>query len=539
MKKIYVIVIALALNLSNAFAQDKNYVTGEILVQLQEEQSATALLNNFTSREFSLSVPERVSKSLNIWKFNYSPANADIEKVLNFVFETTGVVAVQKNHILENRATPNDSKYSSQWQYEQRNDIDLDAPEAWEITTGGKTANGDEIVVAVIDDGCNLNHEDLVDNLWTNKHEIPNNNKDDDGNGFVDDVRGWNSGNKNDRITGGGHGTPVAGIVGAKGNNNKGVAGVNWNVKLMIIQGGGQEKAAIAAYDYALQNRKLYNETNGEKGAFVVATNASWGIDGGKAKDAPLWCAFYDELGEAGILNAAATTNRNYNVEVKGDLPTQCTSDYLIAVTNVQKNDEKRPSAGYGKTSIDLGAFGTDTYTVTRTSYGGFGGTSAATPHVAGTIALLYSVPSKGFADLAKKDPAKAALKAKAYIMDNADPNKSLQGITVTGGRLNMHKSLKGLLSDSTLSIDEVNSAYDATTTIYPNPTSNTLNFKTTSNSVITKVIVYATDGKLVKTVDNTTVNKINVSDIENGTYIIRYKKSDSNLLYHKLFRKK
>src|SRR5690606_27888318 len=143
--------------------------------------------------------------------------------------------------------------------------------------------DGDTIVVAIIDDGINPNHPDIQGNLWNNRHEIAGNGIDDDLNGYVDDVLGWNtySTPMNDNITGGswggGHGTPVAGIVGAKGDNNVGVAGVNWNVKLMIIVGGGDQADALTAYGYVLASRKQYNETNGEKGAFIVSTNASWG----------------------------------------------------------------------------------------------------------------------------------------------------------------------------------------------------------------------------------------------------------------------
>lgn len=539
MKKLYSLIIILCLSFNNNYAQNQEYVTGEILVKLAENETAAGLLNNFTGSKFTLLKPELVSKYLNIWKFSYAPESADIQEVLDFVFDNNSVLIAQKNHILTNRATPNDSRYSSQWQYKQSNNADIDAPEAWEITTGGKTATGQEIVVAIIDDGCNLKHEDLVDNLWTNKNEIPNNNKDDDGNGFVDDVNGWNPRNKNDNITGGGHGTPVTGIIGAKGNNKKGVAGVNWNVKLMVIQGGGREREAIAAYDYALQNRKLYNETNGEKGAFVVSTNASWGIDGGKAKDAPLWCEFYDKLGEVGILNAGATANKNTNVDTGGDLPTQCPSDYLISVTNLGKSDKKETRAGYGVKSIDLGAYGQGTYTVTKTSYGGFGGTSAATPHVAGTIGLLYSAPSKGFAEYAIKYPAKAALKVKGYIMKGVVPNSSLARITVTGGRLNINNSLKLLLEDEDLSIDDIDSSYDASLVIYPNPTSNVLNFETKSNTSVTKAMIYSMDGKLVKAFDGSNFKNIDISDISSGNYILRYQLSDRQMLSHKLISKK
>jgi subtilisin family serine protease len=305
-------------------------------------------------------------------------------------------------------------------------------------------------VVCVIDDGIQSTHPDIAPNLWVNEAEIPNNGIDDDDNGFVDDYRGWDTGANTDAVyDGGGHGTPVAGIVGAKGNNGIGVSGVNWDVKLMIVQGGtGVESEVLEAYSYPLTMRLMYNESNGEEGAFVVSTNASWGVDFGQPADAPLWCAFYDELGEAGILSCGATINGNQNVDVVGDLPTACPSEYLISVTNMNRNDIKVTGAGYGLETIDLGAFGQDTWTTNGFGgYSGFGGTSGATPHVSGIIALMYSLPCPELMSLAQADPAAAAALVRDAIFEGVDPNESLEGITTTGGRLNAFNTAQLLLS--------------------------------------------------------------------------------------------
>ena len=147
----------------------------------------------------------------------------------------------------------------------------------------GTTPAGDRIVVAVLEGGgSNYNHVDLIDNHWTNDAEVPGNGIDDDGNGFVDDYNGWNSGSNNDAIGAGGHGTSVSGMIGAVGNNGNGGAGVNWDVEIMQVDMGGglTESNVIVAYNYPYTMRDLYNNTNGASGAFVVATNASWGIDG-------------------------------------------------------------------------------------------------------------------------------------------------------------------------------------------------------------------------------------------------------------------
>ena len=180
----------------------------------------------------------------------------------------------------------------------------------------------------------------------------------------------------------------------------------------------------------------------------MVATNASWGTDGGQPEDSPLWCAMYDTLGAHGILSAGATSNSNVDVDIIGDLPTACSSDYLLTVTNLNQSDVKVFQAGYGLETIDLGAYGENTWTVaTPNGYEGFGGTSGATPHVTGAIALLYSAPCASLASLAQTDPAAAARRVRDAILNGVTPNASLDGITVTGGRLNVNNALLELMT--------------------------------------------------------------------------------------------
>lgn len=461
---------------SKAQSKEPVFVQGELLVRLMEDRTPQALqadLGRIDGMSTQLKATTQLSRYMNIWLLKFDENIISEKRMLQEVWLHSDVQTVQYNHLLSPRIVPNDPNFSSQWQYVNNGgnggvvDADIDADSAWNITTGGLTPMGDTIVVCIIDDGIDLNHPDFGNNIWVNHNEIPNNNIDDDGNGYVDDYQGWDADNGGDNITGGGHGTPVAGIVGAKGNNGIGVTGVNWDVKLMIVQGGGNEAQAIAAYSYALENRRLYNQTNGQKGAFVVSTNASWGIDYGQPSQAPLWCAMYDTLGAYGILSAGATINGNENVDQVGDLPTACPSDFLIAVTNTRRNDNKETQAGYGSVTIDLGAPGSGTYTPQRGGgYGGFGGTSGATPHVAGTIAMLYSAPCSSFAVLSKQNPKVAAALAKQYILDGIDPNASLSGITVTGGRLNLHKALLEAINDCSS-----NSCYKA---FFPDVTSRT-----------------------------------------------------------------
>jgi subtilisin family serine protease len=460
--------------LFTTFSFSQEYVKNEFLVQLNEGQTHQNLIQSlqpFTVKG-GVFLKQSVSKPFNIYLFGIQESSSLTEMDYISIIKRNNLAnQAQVNHIIENRATvPNDIFYNQQWQYNNTGQsggtpgADINIEEAWDETTGGLTNLGDTIVVCVIDGGFDYNHSDLAPNMWYNYEEIPSNGIDDDNNGYVDDFRGWNAYNNTDNIfPNNWHGTPVAGIIGANGNDSNGVAGVNWKVKIMGVSGGGNEAQALAAYTYPYIARKKYNESNGTSGAFVVATNASWGVNYGQAANAPLWCNFYDSLGAVGILNAGATANLDVNVDIDGDLPTQCNSDYLISVTNMNHFDNKVTSAGYGTTTIDLGAFGAGTYTTDpNNSYGGFGGTSGATPHVAGTIALLYSANCSSLSSLAKSNPSMAALKIKDYILNGVDNNSSLQGITTTGGRLNVGNSMNLLIEDCSSCISYIQPNIDS-----------------------------------------------------------------------------
>ncbi len=461
MKKAILLSFLLLFATTALLAQRLDHVQGDILVRLDKQVKPSEWISQWQRFEGAPTLARLdrlVSKPMNIWLMTFDYNTINERRLLDALRRRPEVVTAQFNHLVNMRSTvPDDPGFNSQWQYINTGQTgglvgaDIDADLAWDISTGGLTASGDTIVVAILDDGIDLNHTDFQDNRWFNYAEIPGNGLDDDNNGYIDDYRGWNILSDTDNITGGSHGTPVAGIIGAKGNNGIGVAGVNWNVKLMIVKNNfnSNEALVLEAYTYPLVQRMRYNASNGQEGAFVVATNASWGTDFGQPEDAPLWCAFYDTLGVNGILNCGATANSNINVDLQGDLPTACPSDYLISVTNMNHNDNKVTQAGYGANTIDLGAFGANTWTTAQNNnYAGFGGTSAATPHVSGTVGLLYSAPCPAFMALAKSDPGAASLLVKQAILEGTDFNQSLQGITVTGGRLNVYKSLLKLLEN-------------------------------------------------------------------------------------------
>ena len=304
---------------------------------------------------------ERVLSSLSfIYLFTFNENHPEQDLLVKNISADSKVEAIQFNHYIEDRETiPNDPSLSTQWHHIQSSDHDIDSDVAWDITTGGYTSSGDRIVVCVIEgSGANYSHQDLISNHWTNEYEIEGNGIDDDENGYIDDVNGWNTTMENDGIATGGHGTAVSGMIGATGDNGIGGVGVNWNVDIMQVQMGGlSESNVIEAYSYPHKMRDMYNSSAGLQGAFVVATNASWGIDLANPANFPVWCAYYDDLGAVGILNCGATANQAYNIDTEGDMPTGCSSDYMVSVTATNNNDVRTFSA-YGQTTIDLGAPG-------------------------------------------------------------------------------------------------------------------------------------------------------------------------------------
>ena len=424
---------------------------GQLLVQpksANSDQWMPGLLSGFSMA--GLSVEKQLSRGLNIWLLNFNEAEADADNLLENLKQHPSVSLVQFNHkVQEREIVPDDPSFTNEWGLKNTGQMngtpgaDIKATYAWDITTSGLTLHGDTIVVAMVDGGVDLGHSDL--NLWKNRLEIPNNGIDDDNNGYTDDYDGWNAYMNSGNMQQSDHGTHVAGIAAAMGNNGIGVTGVAYNTQLMPVAGSGTNEAiAVIAYDYVFEMRKQYNETNGASGAFVVVTNSSFGIDGGNPANFPLWGAIYDSLGAVGILNVASTANRGWDVDINGDIPTAMTNESVVAVTNTTNTDIRNSQAAWGRNSIDLGAPGTSIYSSRQgDTYGYKSGTSMSSPFVSGSIALMYAAADEAALQLYDTNPALLASKFKRYLIASVDTLASLDGQTVSGGRLNLLNTLQ------------------------------------------------------------------------------------------------
>jgi subtilisin family serine protease len=307
------------------------------------------------------------------------------------------------------------------------NQYGIGATAAW---NANKTNCGG-VYIGIIDEGYMYTHEDLAANAGVNPGEIAGNGIDDDGNGLVDDVYGWDfAGNNNSVFDGVGddHGTHVAGTIAGVGGNGKGVAGVCWSAKLLSAKflgsTGGTTANAIKAVDY-------FTDLKTRQGLNLPATNNSWG-GGGFSQ------ALQDAIqraGDADILFVAAAGNSTLNCESSACYPAEYPNANVIAVASITSTGAISSFSNYGSTTIDIGAPGSGIWsTVPKSSkgkvisgYASYNGTSMATPHVTGAAALYKAL-----------NPSATAAQIKAGILNSATPTSSLSGKTVTGGRLNV-----------------------------------------------------------------------------------------------------
>jgi len=462
-----------------------------------------------------------IFEELNLYSVEISNSKKEI---LNRISNSEIVEYIVPDQKVEYRAVPNDKFFDKQYGLEQ-----IKATKVWDFNTGGLSGTGEEIVVAVLDKGMEITHDDLKENIWSNPGEIPDDGIDNDDNGYVDDYLGVDLNKKNDEHEIHYHGTSVAGIIGAKGNNSIGISGVNWNVKILPVTGVGTVSQVIKGYNYVYELRKKYNETKGKQGAFIVSTNLSAGLKNSFPEDKKEysdWCKIYDKLGEEGILNITSAVNDPVDVEVVGDMPTLCKSNYLITVTSTTKNGVFDSDRGYGKTSVDIAAPGRDIYSINiNNGYkNNFTGNSAAAPFVAGAIGLLYTVPCKGFTDRVSANPAELSLTVKDYLMQYGNKDNSLKEKTKSGVRMDIYNTYIKL---SDLCGDVVHKGKFGIIKITPNPSFDefvtieydTDNYDEHSISVSDRIgrIVYTK--KFVPNIFGKREIKINVSGYATGIY--------------------
>ena len=358
--------------------------------------------------------------------------NTDIMGAIKEISKNPAVEYAEPNYIVRAIGMPDDPDFVSLWglnntgQDNGTADADIDALEAWDTTTGSS-----DVIIGVIDSGVDYNHPDLQANMWVNPNEIPGNNIDDDGNGFVDDIHGVSTMNDDgDPMDLNGHGTHVAGTIGASGDNGVGVVGVNWDVSIIGCQfldanGSGYTSDGLECVNY-MTDLKVNHNVN------IVATNNSWG-GGGPSQ------AMEDAIvdgGEAGILFIAAAGNSGSDNDATPSYPASYDTDYVMAVASTDRNDDlsifRNGSSSYGLTSVDIGAPGSDILSTTPSnSYASYSGTSMATPHVAGAAALVWSL-----------NPELSAVEMKNLLMNTGDALDSLDGKTVSGKRLNVNNAL-------------------------------------------------------------------------------------------------
>lgn len=328
------------------------------------------------------------------------------------------------NHTVQINRAPNDEYYDLQWGAEQDNDIDLDLETAWNLSTGSSN-----VVVATIDTGIDYNHYDLQNNIWHNPREIAGNGVDDDHNGYVDDIHGinaiTNSGNPSDDN---GHGTHVAGIVGAVGNNSQGVAGVNWSVKLIGVKildatGSGTEFDAIKGIEYVTALRQAGNN--------VVLSNNSWGGDGYSSlvRDAII------SANNAGVLFIAAAGNASRNNDTTPTYPANYNLTNIISVAAIDSNGTLATFSNYGANTVDIAAPGVDVpSTYITNDYAYMSGTSMAAPYVSGVLSLLASYA-----------PNYTSSQLKLNLLSNAHTLTSLTGKVSTRAIPNAHSMLSSI----------------------------------------------------------------------------------------------
>ena len=414
-------------------AKEPEMVQGELIVKFHpgiaaEDQSVLLAKMGATIRyRFSnietmlLSVPTYIGIS-------------NLLELSKWIQSQPGVAFAEPNyivHALESNIVPSDPLFTDLWALQNTESTQIPSPDIGAINAWKKSTGSKNVVVAVIDTGVDYNHEDIKDNYWSNPGEIgldsqgrnkSNNGVDDDGNGFVDDWRGWDfANNDNNPMDDNMHGTHCAGTIGASGNNKLGVVGVNWHVsivglKFLKADGSGETSGAIKAIEYA---------TN----MSIPILSNSWG--GAPYSEALKEAIF--KASQKDILFVAAAGNNSNDIDLRPSYPASYNLPNVLSVAATDSNDAVAQFSNYGKKTVHIAAPGVDILsTVPNNKYEKLSGTSMATPHVAGAAALIKSVFTTA-----------GAKTLKAKILSSVDIIESLNNKTTTHGRLNVGNALE------------------------------------------------------------------------------------------------
>lgn len=358
-----------------------------------------------------------VDKAIQEYTANPNVLYAEPDYLVSLPQEQSDKVSAKVESVeMASMRTPNDPSFSLQWGLKNsgqgpfygKSGADIKASDAWGTTTGSSS-----VIIAVVDTGVDYTHSDLAANIWTNSGEIPNNGIDDDGNGYIDDVRGWNFvSNSNNPMDDHGHGTHCAGTIAAVGNNNIGITGVCWNAKIMPLKfldstGNGRVSNAISAILYA-----------NKKGAQVISN--SWG-------GTQYTQALKDAIDASSAVVVCAAGNSGQNSDTNPQYPAAMSSSNIISVAATDSKDNLASFSNYGSSSVDLAAPGVTIYsTYKNNQYQYLSGTSMATPFVSGVAGLVKAA-----------NPSLSKNQVRDRILNTVDKLSSLSGKVATGGRLN------------------------------------------------------------------------------------------------------
>ena len=383
--------------------------------------------------------------------FEQTPSDWAIQRAGEFSW----LKAFEPNALSREQRLPDDTGFGSQWQFDNTGQAiggqvgtigaDVNALAAWDITIGSHS-----VIVGVVDSGIDFDHPDLRANIWTNPGEIADNGIDDDGNGFIDDVNGWNFADGNNDaqdLPSDGHGTFVSGLIGAAGNNGIGITGVAWNVSILPIKASTDGlftlDALVSSHDYLTMMIETYGHN-------IVATNASYGgINDTFYADAPQgFDAERDAISrflDTGAAFVAAAGNDAFDLDNPNftAFPASYNLPGLMSVAATDNQDTLAGFSNWGAQRVDFAAPGDLVYsTVVGGAYGFGSGTSFSAPIVTGTVALLKALR-----------PNASATEIRQALIDGSDILPSLQGRVVSGGRINIERSLRIIGTDGPIAI--------------------------------------------------------------------------------------